>query len=140
MGVSISAKNASYSFDMGGGGFFNLRKNIAYALDNDFGEVYAQIIKCYTSEECRDNDRKAEEIINSKHLDDEYTDVLDFLYESDCSGKISYKTCKKIYDLIKDIDFGDKGFRYAMYSHNDYEEFKAFLKECYSHRRTMYWY
>ena len=55
MGVSISAKNASYSFDMGGGGFFNLRKNIAYALDNDFGEVYAQIIKCYTSEECRDN-------------------------------------------------------------------------------------
>lgn len=139
MGVSISAKNATYSFDMGGGGFFNLRKNIAYALDKDFGENYEQLILCHSKEACDANDREAERIINSKHLDDEYACVLDFLYASDCGGKINYKTCKKIYDLIKDIDFGDKCFRYGILVHNDYDEFKSFLKECYSHRRNMYW-
>ena len=30
-------------------------------------------------------------------------------------------------------------FRYASQMFNDYEEFKLFLKECYSHRRNMYW-
>ena len=139
MGVTIKATNSTYNFDMGAGGFFDLRKNIAYALDPDFGRVYSDIIHCHTSEEHIANDREAEHIINSKNLDEEYVDVLDFLYASDCEGKITYKTCKKIYDIIKDIDFGNECFRYGAIVHNDYEEFKAFLKECYSHRRTMYW-
>ena len=63
--------------------------------------------------------------------------VLDFLYAPDEDGKISYKTCRKIYELIKDVDFGGKCFRYAAHVHNDYEEFKMFLKECVSHRRNM---
>lgn len=40
MGVSISATNSKYSFDMGGGGFFDLRKNIAYVLNEELGKVY----------------------------------------------------------------------------------------------------
>lgn len=33
MGITITAKNSGYEFDMGYGGFFNLRRKIALALD-----------------------------------------------------------------------------------------------------------
>lgn len=140
MGVTITATNSTYEFDMGYGGFFNLRKNIALALDKDFGKNYADLITCHMKHDFEVNDKLAEIIINRKELDKDYADVIDFLYASDCSGKISYKTCRKIYNLIKDNRFDRKGFRYAAYMHNDYSEFKEFLQECVSHRRNMRWY
>ena len=91
---------------------------------------------CHSSEDFAENDAVAEKIIRDKNLDE---DILDFLYAEDCEGKISYKTCRKIYDLIKDVDFEKKGFRYAAYQNNDYEELKEFLTECYSKRRNMVW-
>ena len=48
MGITITAKNSSYDFDMGYGGFFNLRKNIALALDKEFGENYEHLGSCWT--------------------------------------------------------------------------------------------
>ena len=140
MGVSITATNSKYDFDMGYGGFFNLRRNIALALDKEFGENYSDLGTCCTPEQFKKNDRIADAIIKRKGLDKEYRDVLNFLYAKDTDGSISYKTCGKIYELIKDVDFGKKGFRYAAYMHDDYGEFKEFLKECYSHRRKMRWY
>ena len=139
MGVSIKATNGIYSFDMGYGGFFNLRKNIAIALDPEFGDHYAKLLYRHSKEEFSTPDRKAEEIINRKHLDEDYADVLDFLYASDESGAISHRTCKKIYDLIKDIDFGNRCFRYTIHAHNDYDEFKEFLRDCYSWHKKMRW-
>lgn len=56
MGVSISATHSSYSFDMGYGGFGNLRKNIALALDDAFGNMYLQYARCVTEESLRAND------------------------------------------------------------------------------------
>lgn len=141
MGITITATNSKLSFDMGCGGFSCLRRHIAEALDEEFGKNYAGIMACFTKQEYEENDHKAEEIINRKHLDDKYADVIDFLYAPDDSvGKVSYKTCRKIYELIKDVDFGNKCFRYAAHAHNDYEEFKGFLRECVSHRRNTRWY
>lgn len=140
MGVSITATNSKYDFDMGYGGFFSLRKNIALALDRDFGQNYAGLARCYTPNQFRENDMMAEYIINKKHLDEKHKDVLDFLYLPDTGGEISHSTCKQIYDLIKDTDFEDRGFRYGAYSHNDYEEFKDFLLDCYRHHKKMRWY
>ena len=136
MGVSIVATHSKYSFDMGGFGFFNLRKNIAYALDREFGQHYEKIICCSSEEDFTVFNQVTNRMVVRKNLDD---DILDFLFQSDIEGSISYKTCKKIYDLIKNIDFGNKGFRYGAYQHNDYEEFKEFLLECYQHRRKMKW-
>lgn len=140
MGVTITATNSTYTFDMGCGGFFNLRKNIALALDKEFGENYALLGKCSTEKQFEENDKNAEIIINKNHLHENHKDIIDFLYMSDCGGKVSYKTCKQIFEIIKNVDFGNKGFRYAKYSNNDYEEFKGFLKECYSKHRNMRWY
>ena len=139
MGVTITANNSKYSFDMGYGGFFSLRAQIALALDKEFGGIYDLYSRCWSPQQYEANDRAAEAIINKQHLDVDYKDVLDFLYMSDSEGEISYRTCRKILDLIKDIDFGQNGFRYALYRHNDYEEFKSFLAECYSKRRKMRW-
>lgn len=138
MGVSIYATNSTDSFEMGGGGFFNLRKNIAYALDPKLGAVYEIIPFCHSKEDFADHDRRVNKVIADRGLEKD-ADILDFLYMGDCEGSISYRTCKKIYDLIKDIDFSGKCFQYAMISDNDYERFKAFLSECYSHRRKMRW-
>ena len=103
------------------------------------GENYADLLYCHTIDQFKANDKRAQEIVDNQNLE-EYADILDFLYASDAGGSISYKTCKRIYDLMKDQKYDGIGFRYAAYRHNDYEEFKEFLLECYSHRRKLRWY
>lgn len=137
MGVCVTATHSRFSFDMGSSGFFNLRKNVALALDNEFGQHYEKLLYCHTEAEFMGFERVANKIAAKKKLD---FDVLDFLFQPDTAGSVSYRTCRKIYGVIKDVDFGNKGFRYAAYRHNDYEEFKEFLLECYRHRRKMRWY
>ena len=137
MGVSITSKDSKYDFDMGYSGFFNLRKNIAYCLDKEFGDNYSALAKCLTMDDFEHNDKVANKLIKEKNLD---SDIIEFLYAPDTDGKISYKVCKKIYNLINDVDFGNKTFRYGAYAHNDYEEFKEFLKNCYTKRHIMTWY
>jgi len=138
MGVCLKAKNSTYTFDMGYGGFHNLRSNIAYAFDKEFGAAYDDTKMClldpnkYNARFCS--------ILSDDRFKNEDVDIVDFLFEYDGHGKCGYKTCGKIYNLIKDIDFGDKIFTYAARSDGkDYEKFKLFLQECYSKRRNMVW-
>ena len=141
MGYTLTANNSSYSFDGGYGQFINLRKNIALLWDEEFGLHYSHIdhlknndeIDCFNDE----TDRLIEKMGDKSEKD---SDILDFLFASDTGGEISHKTCKKIYELIKDVDFGLSKLRYTGIAHNDYEEFKLFLMECYSNRRKARWY
>lgn len=141
MGVTITAKNAKYDFDMSYFGFNDLRRNIALALDEEFGKSYAEWGMSYI----RGGDfewkaKLCERIINKKCLDDEYKDVLDFLYASDCEGKIGYKTCKKISELLEKKLPENKNIRYGYYSTgHDYEEFILFLKDCVRYHKNMRW-
>ena len=138
MGISLTANNSKYDFSMGYGGFRNLRVNIAKAYDPDFGEHYANLIHCYTVKQFEEHDKVANLMISKFPEEDE--DIFDFLYQSDCEGRINYRTCGKIYNLIKDKDFTNMIFMYSTLSDGkDYEHLKAFLKECYSHRRNAYW-
>lgn len=141
MGVSIYANGSGKSFDCSYGGFFNLRKNIAFALDKELGEHYAKMMSALVGGGKSDwYNEETRRILASDKFNDENEDVLDFLYASDCEGSISHKTCKKIYGLIKDMDFGGMIFTYAAYSDGkDYERFKEFLLECYKKRRKMRW-
>ena len=140
MRVTIYATNSSRSFQCGNGGFFNLRVNIAKAWDKEFGEHYAGLVMCWSKEAYDEFDKKTEEIFSDPRFKDEDQDIVDFFFASDCGGYITHKTCKKIYDLIKNIDFGKAIFTYAAHSDGkDYEHFKEFLLECYKHRRYMKW-
>lgn len=40
MGVCLTSRKSSYSFDMGYGGFNSLRTNICKAFDNELGTYY----------------------------------------------------------------------------------------------------
>lgn len=140
MGYTIYANNGTKSFDGGMGGFMSLRENIALAFDKEFGEHYSTLINCFSEDDYKLFDAKTEKILSHERFKQEDEDIVKFLFASDCGGKISHKTCKKIYDLIKDIDFKDKIFTYGAYSDGkDYEHFKNFLFECYSHRRKLRW-
>ena len=139
MGVCLTSRKSNYSFDMGYIGFNNLRTNIAKAWDKEFGEAYADNTMCMLHPEVYT--KRLNRILADKRFKNEDADILNFLMASDCDGKCGYKTCKKLYNLIKDVDFGKKIFTYAAYSDGkDYEHLKLFLKECYQKRRIMIWY
>lgn len=137
MGLSIYG-NYKNSIDLTGGyGMFNkIRDQVALAWDKEFGAHYATLEFCDDYEEF---DKKANEILSDKRFDgDDDQDIIEFLFASDCDGRINYKTCKKIYELIKDVDY--KGnLRYLVNGHNDWEDFKQLLKDCYSHRCYLNW-
>ena len=95
MGVTIYANGSKRSFDMGYGGFFNLRKNIALGLDREFGEHYETLSHCSTKEDYQKFDEVANRILADKRFQD-MDDLLDFLFAPDTDGKIGYKTCMKI--------------------------------------------
>lgn len=137
MGVTITTTDPKFVFDMGYVGFFRLRKEIALALDEEFGRNYAELAHCHTEEDYMVNDKTANRIIQKNHLD-RYADVLDFLYMSDSKGEVDYKTCGNILRLIRDRK-GGTGFRYGSMRHNDWEEFREFLQDCYSRHKKMRW-
>lgn len=140
MGFTIYANNGSRDFDGGMGGFMSLRTNIALAFDKEFGEHYSTLRSCFREDDYKLFNTKTNKILSHDRFKQEDKDIVEFLFACDCGGEISYKTCKKIYDLIKDIDFGGKIFTYGAYSDGkDYEHFKDFLLECYSHRRKLRW-
>lgn len=139
MGVCLTSKKSKYEFNMGYGGFGILRANICNAFDEELCEVYKDTL--FAFREPQEYTNRVNEILKDSRFKDEDVDIVDFLFASDCDGECSYKTAKKIYDLIKDIDFGGKIFTYAAYSDGkDYEKLKAFLKECYQKRRKIIWY
>lgn len=140
MGVTIKATNSSRSFDMGFGGFMSLRTNIAKAFDKEFGEHYDTLSTCWKEEHYKAFDERTNEILKDPRFKEEDVDIIEFFFASDCEGSISHKTCKKIYNIIKDIDFEGKIFVYAAHSDGkDYEYFKEFLLECWKNRRKMRW-
>ena len=139
MGVCLTSRKSAYSFDMGYGGFHNLRTNICRAFDEELAEIYDDTM--FMLKDPEGYTAKVNEILKDSRFKDEDEDILDFLFSSDCEGKCGYVTAKKIYNLIKDIDFGKAIFTYAAHSDgNDYEKLKLFLKECYQKRRMIVWY
>ena len=138
MGVCIHANGVSQSFDCGYIGFQRLRITIATAYDFCFGRFYGDVGLALNNPQLYDAGINL--LLKDNRFKEDDNDIIDFFFASDCNGKIGYKTCKKIYDLIKDIDYSGKIFTYAERSDGkDYEHFKEFLKECYSKRAKMRW-
>lgn len=138
MGVTIYANGIEQKFDCGYIGFKNLRDNIAEAYDSELGELYSDAVAIFFDSEA--HTAKINSLLQNSRFKDEDSDIIDFFFMSDCEGKIGHKTCKKIYDLIRNIDYSGRRFTYAAHSDGkDYEHFKIFLKECYRRRAKMRW-
>ena len=116
MGVTISSKR--YSCDMGYGGFERFRNLVAEKINDDFYKHYLELssseaifsIGNERKEFFEKYDNITKEYINQNIVTIE---VANFLYQTDCEGKIDKKQAKQIYELIKgcdnDIVFGYVG-------------------------------
>ena len=107
MGVTIESKN--HSIDLGYGGFMCLRTKVAELAATDIFEHYKKSMDGMRLYD--DDERKAfYESYNAKieELDKKYngkmSDILDFLYESDCDAEMDADHCRSIYEVIKDYD------------------------------------
>lgn len=139
MGLTIRG-NYKDTIELDGGYsiLIKIRTRVANAWDKEFGEHYKTLFNCYDNADYKAFNAKAREILSDDRFKDEDSDIVKFLYASDCEGSIGYKTCKKIYDLIKDID-DPVQLRYVIDSDNDWADFKQLLKECYSHKSRLRW-
>lgn len=103
MGVTIRSKN--YSCDMSYGGFSRFRSIIA----EDFGETllnhYKKLLIIGASEKdeeyLKNYDKETEKIMRENNIPIE---VVDFLYQADCDGKIDEKQASIIYKIIERLD------------------------------------
>lgn len=137
MGLTIRGNyKGTIELDGGYSILAKIRTRVANAWDKEFGEHYETLFNATV--DFKAFNAKTREILSDDRFKDEDQDIVDFLFASDCEGSIDYKTCKKIYELIKDNNEPAQ-LRYALFSHNDWEDFKQLLKECYSHRSKMRW-
>lgn len=116
MGITISSKR--HSCDMGYAGFGRLRNTVAEKVSTEFHKHYLSLsdpgVMVLFGKE-RDYYFKEYDAITNEYIrQDEVTvEVANFLYQSDCEGKVDRKQAKQIYELIKEcndnISFGYSG-------------------------------
>lgn len=138
MGITISSKR--YSCDMGYGGFGRFRKMVAEKVNEEFNKHYLSlsdqtVMSLYG--EKRDEYFKKYDATTYEYIGKGMVtaEVANFLYQSDCNGKIDRKQSKLIYELIKECDdnisFG--------YSGNADCATMADLKNIFSDRTKVEW-
>lgn len=140
MGLTLrnNVKTCHIELDGGYGMLLTIRKEVAKQWDKEFGEHYGTLGQYRTDDEWKIFDKRTNEILCHERFKGEDEDLVDFLFQSDCDGKIGYKTCKKIYDLLKNSK-NKSCLRYAFYSKNDWEDLRELLLSCYKHRANLYW-
>lgn len=140
MGVTVESKNCS--MDLGYFGFNNLRTKVAELTGKEIGVHYQKLTESVSLfgkervEFFKEYNKKISE------LEEKYKiphGILDFLYASDCDGKLTYGKCKQIYKVIKDYDddilYGYSGIKdCAMF-----QDFKEIIKDCVDNKCAMEW-
>lgn len=140
MGVTINSKNNS--IDLGYAGFNRLRLKVAELTGEEIGEHYKELDKgmFLYGKEKEDFFKKYNKKISE--LEEKFKipyGILDFLYASDCGGKIGLRKCKQIYKVIKDYD---DDILYGYCGRSDcakFKDFKGIVKDCIDNKCAMEW-
>lgn len=144
MGLTINSKN--HSIDLSYSGFYRLRKKVAKLTKSDIYEHYKMLNDgSYALIKIKGNedffawyDRKIEEL--DKKYDGKYSEVLEFLYTSDCNGEMDAEHCKSVYEIIKDYDddicYGYRGRSDCVM----FKDFKQLIKDGADTRTGIEWY
>ncbi|MGX8833989.1 hypothetical protein ACWG0P_07225 [Amedibacillus sp. YH-ame6] len=133
MGLDISIKGMSYedTYHCGYITFGLYRCAVATAYNKEFGEIYEKPYKNFFYESNEEDIKRWNELCN---------DDLDlFLNHSDCGGKLTWKECKKIYDVMKDLKVNMRGHNYATMNEYDmHQQWLNMFKFCATKRVNMY--
>lgn len=138
MGVTI--QNKQKSIDMGCGGFSNLRNTIAGLLSKEFQTLYIEWTKPFSSITNEEGNKMLSKLYEDNILTDNDDILLDFLFASDCGGKLSIKGCKRLHNLIKDYD---DNILYGYIGRKDcakFKDFKEIVELCVKNKWIMSWY
>lgn len=138
MGVTISSKGSDKRLYMSYGTFDRLRTVIARKLNKPFGDHYSCIATC-------EDRKKWEDRINQLIIDEHLAEtkrqelLLDFFFQSDTEGTISYGTAKTIYELIKTEPNEDR-YGYAGWADcSTMGDFKQLLQDAYDNKKPVRW-
>ena len=111
----------------------------------EFGEHYKNLTSIWSEDQYKDFNLRTSKILEQERFSEEDIDLVEFWFMSDESGKVNYKTCKKLADLLmfaitdKTKPFVYCSLRYQAYSKNDWEDLLTLLNGCYSHRSNLIW-
>lgn len=115
MGITISSKR--HSCDMGYGGFGRFRNAVAEKVNDEIHRHYLSLSDSkvmFLSGAERDEYYEKYNITTNEYVEQGVVtvEVANFLYQSDCDGKVDRKQAKQIYELIKECD-DDLSFGYS---------------------------
>lgn len=140
MGITLSSKNLSV--DMGYGGFLSFRERVAMLASDEFGQHYSTLrSSSFLFGEQRESffnnfDNKTNEMLAENKV---AIEVVDFVLQSDCEGKIKCKQAIMIYEKIKDYD---DNIAYGYAGRSDCATFasiKAIFKDCVDNGGKIKW-
>ena len=142
MGITIRSKN--HNIDIGTGGLLRLRKTIASLTNKEISDHYNILL----SEEYihmvyhgfEEYDKKTEELYEKYKK--EYGKVIDFLYASDITAKMTYGCAKQILKVIGDrTDLDDMVIGYAGWGEHAarFRDFRMILKDAAETKKGFGW-
>jgi hypothetical protein len=139
MGIRIVSKNDTLT--LGYGDFYRIRCVIAGFYSSEFKSLYELWCRPFSKISNEEGNKQLELLKEKGVFCDEDEDILDFLFASDCGGKLSYKKCKRLYNLInkseniiynEPLNEDDKD--------EDLDDFKELLKDCVDNCYGFKWY
>lgn len=137
MGLTLQSKN--YETEIGYGGFFNLRHTVAKLISPEVGELYSSLMDSFCDKEfIKKYNKRLSEL--SKEYNHKYDKVIDFLNMPDCDGIIWAKTCRDIYEIIKNYD---DDICYGYCGREDpcmFADFKRIIKDAIDTKGFVKWY
>ena len=142
MGVTIKCKKTGREMDMGYFGFFKLRAKVAELVGSEVGEHYKKLDDIlgipYPEREnvLKSYDDETERLVENKVLP---IKIADFLYQSDCDGKIRYGACKETLKVIGDYDNGVIYGYAGRKNPAKFKDFKEILQDCVDNKCFMIW-
>lgn len=143
MGITIRCKKTRRNIDLGVGGFLRLRRKVSELAGEPLSSHYAKLLdkSCFMSKEESDAFYDEFNATTMKLLEEKKIDIkiVDFLLQSDESGRIRYGACKNILKVIGDYD---DDIRYGYWGRPDcakFADFKAILQDCVRTKTDMVW-
>lgn len=140
MGVTIKCKKTGDSIDMGGFGFFLLRRKVSDLCGEPWAAHYRKLtdsVGMHNREWYDAFDRETLDLIERKAIK---IKIADFLLQTDITGSIHYGACKMLLKVIGDYDdnipYGYSGRAdFAMF-----RDFKKLLRLCVENKCDLVWY
>lgn len=142
MGLTIKCKKTGREMDVSYSGFSRLRKKVAELVSPEVGKHYQALDKIFRMDSSekekafKSYDDETERLVENKVLP---IKIADFLYQSDCDGKIRYGACKEILKVIGDYDdsiiYGYAGRKNPA----KFKDFKEILQDCVDNKCFMIW-